>query len=575
MTHLNREVEAPLCPIFQHASFNEQTIAVKKFCRHFDEVDVGQIIEQPGICGQIDLALNYYDMYLSDEVRPYQNFCLPLTDEAAVYYRSDVYKARHPRAIVLAIKRLFGEDPSDIVIGNPGVILSGGIFPSGVTGMLTPELAYWSPTSPDTPKPQPPYSMSRQEIYRSFLLCGIDPLDELGIDTKITTEIYQSTPYHDFYARRSALLFVPGKDISAEEADVSRHWGRIMSTDNDILADAVLFNSGTSANEAVVRLVGKYDPDLVFHHPFWYYENKSTLEKVFAGHFTENPAAAAAMFVNLEPTNHFNLQTPGSDMDPLVAMRLFLAGSVQDHRLRFLVVDATIDPTFSVQNSLGVALPDNIILIKTVSATKHQDGGRNYFYGAVNIQNQDPMEMADTVAQLKNLRDLYGGELCPRQIPFFPLPSSEWIIRRGQIIKEKNYSMAEQCQGHSDWYLLPYTYHSFVFPPPSIPQSISGYLESLTPSRGEVFIKSVNECNYQAVCRVASSFQERGVQVGDSFGFPFTRLNTQGGESRVGQSTFRFKLPRICPGYTTPAEVLTCLAQEIAVNLSSNRLQFV
>jgi len=586
MSRGSKEIISSLpVPIFQSASPQKQREAVTAFCQKLREITAKpdcyfdqQIKTDDGdLDTEIDLAIATYDMDLSDEVRVYEGVLPAWTDEAAVYYRSDAYKTSYPEIVIKAIENQTGIR-GNFIIGDPDTIF-GDWFPKGFTGMLTPELAFWCETGLEQFKPQPPYSIPRQEIYRSLLHCGINPLNH--IETPPSSKRFsacQATPYRDFYKQRLALIFSPDRDILAkEEEKVGKHWGNIMSLNSvDNHTNATLFNSGASANEAVICLMSGFVPETVYRHPFWYYENNGSIDRLFGPCLVDKPHLARTMFVNLEPTNHFNLQQPNSDLSPLVAMQWFLGkASVNPRVVHYLVIDATVDPMFSVDKNLDVEMPDNVVLIKTLSATKHQDGGRNYFFGAVNFQSKGSFDFSVYEEALKEVRRHLGTALFPKQIPFFPLPSAEWLAKKAESVGERNKLMAEASVGLSDWYLNPYTYHSFIFPPSAIPQAIADYSRDFTDKERADFLKKFNSAGYDLLCRGAERFTKDGVQIGDSFGFPFTRINTQGGESCVDGVVFRLKLPRICPGYETDIGVLRKLARELVYTMGNNRFCFV
>lgn len=91
----------------------------------------------------------------------------------------------------------------------------------------------------------------------------------------------------------------------------------------------------------------------------------------------------------------------------------------------------------------------------------------------------------------------------------------------------------------------------------------------------EAGIKPLNTYILDIVKSTVLEAEQEQVEIGDSFGFPQTRINTQGGPNTFQGVEFRLKLPRICPGFDTTIDTLTAVAQRIIEKLdnSSSALQ--
>jgi len=125
----------------------------------------------------IRVAIASFDYYLSDEIRRSQGEPPPYSDAASVYFRSEVYKQTYPTGVVRAIAEEIGYAPEDIVIAHPQRLATVAVN-TGTTGLLTPNLAYWvNAQGSRLEKPEPPWGIPRQELFRSLLTCGVCPLD--------------------------------------------------------------------------------------------------------------------------------------------------------------------------------------------------------------------------------------------------------------------------------------------------------------------------------------------------------------------------------------------------------------
>jgi len=204
----------------------------------------------------------------------------------------------------------------------------------------------------------------------------------------------------------------------------------------------------------------------VYKHPFWYYENETAVSRIFSIE-TESEKEADVLLVNLEPTNHFTLAAPNSETNPRETVDAFVrrAALLPDKR-RVLVVDATVNPNVDIANILGEKLPSNLILLKTVSATKHQKGGRDNFFGVVGYSAAKEIFplIKDLVAGHINS---VSGPLSGRSVANFPRPNPSWLARKRSITVSLCQSLA-QARPFPDldrWSISPYSFHCFVFPP--------------------------------------------------------------------------------------------------------------
>ena len=113
------------------------------------------------------------------------------------------------------------------------------------------------------------------------------------------------------------------------------------------------------------------------------------------------------------------------------------------------------------------------------------------------------------------------------------------------------------------WSITPYTFHSFVFPPASIVNKISEFCAKTSEEEAKRKVSQINDFIYKAIVYAVEWSAIDDVEIGDSFGLPVTRINTQGGESNVNGVSFRLKIPRICPGYNSSEQNLSLLTREV------------
>jgi len=71
-------------------------------------------------------------------------------------------------------------------------------LPDSETGMLTPDLAFWI-NNDYSQKPEPPCGIARQEVFRSFLKCSINPL-------QMNSELVSSNKPEKFLAMEACLV---------------------------------------------------------------------------------------------------------------------------------------------------------------------------------------------------------------------------------------------------------------------------------------------------------------------------------------------------------------------------------
>lgn len=568
--------------LFTYASSDEQKNVAIKFMRSSKNMLIGQTgmdylieIEDKISRSEIDsvvairAAIHYFDTYLSDEIRSYLPERSPqLTDAAAVYFRSDVYKQTYPLQVVKVLSGVVGSPIKDIVIASKEQIER--FNPkSGFMGMLTPEFAYWIGTA-ESPivKPDPPCGVARQELYSSLIKCGINPLEipQLIIDSnhkQADANVQPDSTYNRMFKRKGELSFYATKaDLNRWEENSSKHWGNILREKvEDTQNNSILFSSGTSSSEAVLLTLSKVCNGNTYIHPYWYYENMPTAQQSFC--ITDKVTRSTQIvLINLEPTNFFTFDKSANIETPIQTINNLAQICVQNPEInRYAVIDVTVDPLFRVKEHLDNDLPENLHIIKTLSISKHQRGGRKYFFGIAYTTDE---KLSQEI--IKN-RALVGGNIYEPHVVHFPRPSFSWLAKQREIVSLLNSQLANIHMdiGTVKWNLFPYTYHTFFFPPAKVLESI----QNLGNRGGDIEEKVTNFNNKinKIVTDVVKKMDSPYIDLGDSFGLPQTRLCIQGGYSEINGVKFRLKLPRICPGYDTSPELIVETTRSLLAEL--------
>lgn len=571
--------------LFVPVSPNEQKDASIKMTHSIrdlltDQADIAYLTEveekisKPEVEGTtaIRAAMHCLDVYLSDEIRSYLPERSPMsTDAAAVYFRSDVYKQTFPQQVKEALSNLVDSPIQDVVIAtrehtrrfNPM---------SGSTGMLTPEIAYWVGTEANPiAKPDPPCGVARQELYRSLLRCGINPLEGIqpvvDWDSKrIDIKLQPDSTYSRMFRRKGEIsLHATEEDLLRWMENNSKHWASVLKEGVEDTQDgSILFSSGTSSTEAILLALSRACSGNAYIHPYWYYENIATAEQIFrvsdrVTHSTQ------IVLINLEPTNFFTFDKSAHIEDPIQAINNLARVCRENPEInRYVVVDVTVDPLFRVKDHLGDNLPSNLHIIKTLSASKHQRGGRKYFFGVAYTTDK---ELSDEITRMK---PLVGGNVYEPHIVHFPRPSTQWLATQRDTVRSLNSQLASINLDDNTlgWILTPHTYHTFFFPPTEVIENI----QRLGINNGNVEgkVKQFNEIVSEIVANVVMKVNSPFIDLGDSFGLPQTRLCTQGGYNELNGVRFRLKLPRICPGYKTPRELVEKTTHKLLEDLRSS-----
>src|SRR5258708_3626334 len=234
-------------PVFAYSTPEAQLLASKQFVNsvrshtsdtyRLDYLNKAEsLLENSRIAPEVAIrvAVSCFDYCLSDEIRIYFGELPLFTDQASVYFRSDVYKQTVPEAIREALSEKSDYMLSDIVIGSKEHVLSYDQG-QGLKGMITPDFAYWINNDEVTlNKPEPPCGVARQEIYRSLLRCGINPLPVNSEQVVTSSNNRKETFYQRKYRRKSiTTLEASDVDLAVWKTRTAEHWGRLLSRDKD------------------------------------------------------------------------------------------------------------------------------------------------------------------------------------------------------------------------------------------------------------------------------------------------------------------------------------------------------
>lgn len=509
----------------------------------------------------LKLAVCAFDYCLADEIRRRNGRLPSLTDDASIYYRFYTSRSWYSAEVIDRLSRHVAIPIQDLVIGTPNQIFHPS-FPVGEKGMLTPELAFWINSREYSNDSQPVSNLPRQELFKSLMRCGVNPLAFVEVG-EINKNNEPESVYRKMLRRKSIIYVNAGVDRAHDwETQTKSHWKKILDReqkDPGVHSEIFLFNCGFSANESVIYALSRLAHGNVFRHPFWYFENNQSISELFLGQMTSTISDAEAAFINLEPTNYSFLENQEVPTPPLDAIKTFIERAKQHSSKRFyLVIDATVDPAFSLEDLIDGSIPSNLAFIKTVSITKHQGGGRNYFYGAASVING-----AEVSKEIEKYREELGGKLFEQQSVFFPRTSIEKIRSRKQRVSMLNKHIAHKNDNGETWQIIPYTFHSFLYPPRKFIDAVVKYCQELPYNERTTRMTVVNKRVADLLTEVVTNLNIPTIEHGDSFGLPETRIDRVGGEACIGGVRFWLKIPRICPGYEANTDELKLLAGEL------------
>lgn len=482
------------------------------------------------------------DKYFLDEIRVYEGNLPHWNDEASVYYRSDAYKSSYYKKLA----NILG-----IPIVNDDFVLIANLkyldfyYKDRVVYQLTKKVGLVVIHS-KAEVVDPVCGVERTYLITRLLQSGINFYNpEIPLNTK---------QLKNFSSR---------KNISNRRAE--NNWENICKAVKGFESNVVLFNSGSMANEVAMYAIKGLGYHKAYMHPYWYYENINTAKTIFE--LTPKVEKASVFLLNLEPTNYISFfDTP---VDTINVLRMILKLAIKNpNRSYILVIDCTVNPGFKIK------IPNNVVLVKSVSTTKHQDGLRKYFSGICLINAHDKNTCQNFSKQLNRYRIKTGSVPEKATLQNFPIQTKLKLLRKVKLSEELNYKIALLCnKGKDSWYLTPYTFHAFFYPPK---KEVLEFLNRIDLLSQEDLNSAINDFNFK-INKVISNYvlglNSPNFEYGDSFGLNITRINVQGDTALLPSGKkFRMKIPRICFNYKTSEEEARLVVQDLINRLNSENL---
>lgn len=294
----------------------------------------------------------------------------------------------------------------------------------------------------------------------------------------------------------------------------------------------VLTNSGTTANELAIKLVENVQGKS-FYHTYWYYENVNNHPCSYFHEIAGHEIEFDTFFVNLNATNFIDMEEPtvfegvGDELSKL--MRI-LGGS--DKRF-VLVIDVTINPFFHLDD-----VPPNVRVIRTGSLSKFMGGMNNGFAGVLLLDKAHAQE-----AQMA--AEFYGVSLQGLDEKYAFI--DDLALYPPRITKVSSY-FTDRFAYHG-WHLVNVGV-SYVLVPSK--NTVKGHIERII-GQSALTDRQFMWRTRDRINELLSSMTLH-VEFGDSFLFPFTRINLQGPEIATQLDTgsgmkYKYRLPRISIGF--------------------------
>jgi len=279
--------------------------------------------------------------------------------------------------------------------------------------------------------------------------------------------------------------------------------------------ETVLTRSGLSSNEIAAHMAYKiiqqntYQQSKALILPDYYYENTATLKTFFDT--SEDPAKSNVFFISHDPCIPVIDDAPSANYSSVRENLLttVVARAVhQPDEVFVLVYDKTSDPNTEVLSGFG-ELPKNLRIIETASFSKHQRGGRNYFFGSV-FSWCTPEEQG----YLTEASRMGKGSLFPESIIHFP-HKTPGEIKRDILEKQKfAHQLRDFWNEKGDPYLRLEAYNFFAYLVPKTGDLLRGVSSDVWRTK-----------IYEVMGRLQEiSKTEPSLEVGDSFGLSNARL---------------------------------------------------
>lgn len=322
------------------------------------------------------------------------------------------------------------------------------------------------------------------------------------------------------YYRRKMTTFLRGESVQGFLEKHEQRYKHFFAIDGWEPDEILLTNSGLSANNLTIKALADQSSEKMkaYYQVGWYYDNVKIIKDFFQ--VVENPEAAKVLFVNTDSCYPDDPEKFHSEQNKLVSD--FVGKARQDPKEKYtLVADVTTDMLWGEH----FEIPENLQLVKTFSATKHQRGGRNYFFGGVVSWNSKGLR-----EKMESNFNFLGGRLTPVGVVNFPRIGKEEVRKNEEHLKKLSAAFAKGIEEGSAMFpeelrfkIFTYNYYTYLVLPPNFPRY--PHLDK-------------NELDLDGLA-----------EAGDSFGLERTRVSFVPKSVREDESALRFS-----PGFQDTEE---------------------
>lgn len=360
------------------------------------------------------------------------------------------------------------------------------------------------------------------------------------------------------YLRREA---VPVQDVSFP---IIKHYQKEFGENRGMGdVDVIITRSGVSANAVALDFAKEWVGENIvpiFEGKGWYFENSSVNAPDPQVQIVEQFDQAQVLLINAESNAPLGPNVDNFYAERNKFIRDFLSHAAGHPKKRFaIVLDKTCNSALTPEQLIK-HWPANVKLLETVSLTKHQRGGRGYFYGLVlahglNLTNEQIDE------KLQNNR----GEMTLNSWIGMPKLTKAEILRRREKIVESIQAVVQNCQTSSleaGFIIEPYSYYFFLYP-----NSEKARMQQINQSADRV-VGQQNKAAKSILDSVLDNGKYPNVEQADSFNLNTTRISLFDGVQMEGVKEYP-NVIRISPGVNTRREELVSLVEDYISGWSS------
>lgn len=313
----------------------------------------------------------------------------------------------------------------------------------------------------------------------------------------------------------------------------------------------VLTRSGVSANATALSMAKEWiGKELIpiWEGIGWYFENNLEFApdpQLCEADGSEN---ARIVLVNVESNSPTGLlmEEYVQYRNELVQELLNTAHKNPEERF-VVIIDKTSDPALKPRD-FAIDWPSNVKVIETMSLTKHQRGGRGYFYGVVLSHG---MELSDE--QINVHVQQSRGTMTPYSWVGLPKVTEGELVRRREKLRERIAVVVNECLpflNEQGFDIEEYSYYFFLYP--KIPLEDRPDFLYLVPNEKKSPVKEVLK-----KMTIPSTYLN--IEMGDSFNLDQTRVNAfYAGFADVEEDT----VMRVAPGVATSSAELIRFVKE-------------